>query len=183
MIFHCLLWTSRATGLVLVEHGCMHKMLCFFFVSLWYIFLYMHGRHHPHAHHTGFHVCLHSMLSMRTTLSFFKSHVSFMPQAFITTFSLTTIFLSHSYPLYLGCFTSCPIHAHYVYYHSSLPFLQATPLNPFLYPPHEADPKGPCLWNLSKASRGRVGAPHGFVLDETTIKTGMFKVVKETIGR
>ena len=154
----------------------------FFLVSLWNLFLYMYGRHHPHAPHTGFHVYIHSALLMRTTLSFFKSHVSFMPQASITTFSLTTIFLSHSYPLYPGCFTSCPIHAHHVHYHSFSSFLQVTPLNSFLYPPHEADPKGPCSWNLSKASRVRVGAPHRFMLDETTIKTGAFKVVKRTIG-
>lgn len=134
MLFHCLLWTSKVIGLVLVEHRYMNKMLCFFFlfslipisVHAWppspsnssYPFPYMPLLYASHAYHTSF---------------LKKHHVSFMPQASTTIFSPTTIFLSPSYPLHLGCFTCCPVHAHHVHYHSFLPFLQATPLNHFLY--------------------------------------------------
>ena len=80
-----------------------------------------------------------------------------------------------------------PFHNLYMFHHHTTTHhpLEVPPQQDrrILYPPHEVDPKGPCSRNLSEASRGRVGVSHGFMLDETTIKTGAFKVVKGIIGR
>ena len=93
------------------------------FISLWCSSLYMYGRHHPHA--PLVHLIFLLWISWVFHVISLHYHL-FSPYCFPTTFIPIMSRVLHQLP---------GVHAHHIYYHSSLSSRQAASSNPFSYSP------------------------------------------------